>query len=1037
LKSNFYILFLLFCVRTGSVFAQDKIIAGTVTDDENGFLPGVSIVVKGTSTGTATDATGKFKISVPASGSTLVFSFIGFLSEEVVITNQADLTVSLAPDIKSLQEVVVTALGIERQAKTLTYATQTIKSTQLTEVRDANVINTLQGKIAGAYITQGSGGVGSGSRIVLRGNRTIQGTNNALIVVDGVPIDNTTYSTPTSDFGSVAGSDGASSINPDDIESTTILRGASAAALYGSQAANGVILITTKKGKDGTIAVDVNSGISVESAFALPRFQNRYGQGLGGLLISEVDKGASWGAAMTGQSYTNYLGKASTYSAQPDNVKDFFRTATSLNNSISITGGSSKTQTYLSYTNNALQGVLPGNDLMRHTVNLRLSNQISKRFSTDAKITFIAQDIKNKPRTGEENAPVIDAYQTPRSVSNADMKQFETTDNLGVPLPTPWPATLESIYQNPYWMLNRTSINENRNRLMGFLSAKYDITSWLNVQARVNLDKTFDKNEQMYSQGTKLWGTQAGGSYARQHVGITQKWFDIILSGQNKLGDNFNLDYRVGGILQDSQYELTGINPSGLNIPNKFNLAFGTTQSSVDDFSRTQTQSVFGQATLGYKDAIFLDASIRNDWSSTLPKPYSFQYPSVGVSAIISQLVQLPELFSFVKLNGSYAQVGSGAKPYLLRTNYSYSQGAGAGFISRDDIQAIGNLKPEITRSLEVGTDIRFLQNRIGFTFTYYKTNSINQLLELGLAPASGYARQYINAGDIQNSGIEVVINGTPVKTDNFTWDVTLNMGRNRNKIISLHPDIKQALLGGGFARSATPLVREGGSYGDLVASKWQTDAQGRYVVSAAGLPIVTGASEQVIGNFNPKMTLGFTNTFNYKGVSLRILVDGRVGGIAVSGTEMNLAFSGITEETATNREGNWVLDAVTATGEKNTVAINAEKFWTSPTVTGKRYGSGEFFAYDATNFRVREVSLGYSIPVPKNMFIKSAKLSLVARNLFWLYRGSSILDIPGLGKRKMWFDPDMNLGNGNFQGVEYGTLPSTRSLGLNLKLSF
>jgi hypothetical protein len=405
--------------------------------------------------------------------------------------------------------------------------------------------------------------------------------------------------------------------------------------------------------------------------------------------------------------------------------------------------------------------------------------------------------------------------------------------------------------------------------------------------------------------------------------------------------------------------------------------------------------------------------------------------------------------------------VGNGADPYLLQTNYSYSQGAGSGFISRDGTQAIGNLKPEITKSLEIGVDARFFSNRLGATITAYRTNSINQLLKLGLAPASGFSNQYINAGDIRNMGLEVVINGTAIKTDRLTWDLTLNMGLNRNKIVSLSPDIKTAFLSGGYGRSASPIVQEGGSYGDIVSYRWQKDAAtGQYLVGSqsnstsvseasvvsTGLPVAT-KEQELIGNFNPKMLLGFTNTFTFKGFSLRFLVDARLGGIAVSGTEMNLAFSGIPEVTAQKREGGWVLPGVTAgvagadgvtligAGKTNATAITAEQFW--QTVSGKRYGWGEFFAYDASNVRLRELSIGYGIPVPSNFFIKSARLSFVARNLFWIYRGSSILDIPGIGKRKMWFDPDMNLTNGNFQGVEYGTLPSNRSLGVNLKLSF
>jgi len=1050
---------LVLLLTVGALRAQDRPISGTVRDEQNQPIAGANVVIKNTTRGTTTNATGGFQLSVPAGNAVVTVSSVGYVSKDAALSaGQSELTVTLSTDDRVLGEVVVTALGIKREAKALSYATQSIRPAQINEVRDGNVLNTLQGKIAGAYITQGSGGPGTGSRIVLRGNRSIQGSNNALMVVDGVPINNSTFGQATSDFGSVANSDGASNVNPDDIENVTVLRGASAAALYGSQAANGVILITTKRGKAGRVSVDINSGVSVDKPFALPFVQNQYGQGVGGKLDPAV--GASWGAALTGQAYTNYLGQADTYSAQPNNIRDFFRTAVSLNNSISVSGGSERSQTYLSYTNNALQGTVPGNDLTRHTINLRLSNQISSKLSTDAKITYINQSVMNKPRTGEENAPVIDIYQIPRNVGLSTAQNYAAPNAFGLPTPTAWPSTLSSIYQNPYWLVNQTAINQSRDRLIGYVLARYQLTSFLSIQGRANLDKYFDKNEESYSQGTILWANQAGGKFSRNNIVNTQNWYDVLIEGKNKIGADLTLDYQAGGIIQDTRYQATNVLADGLNVPNRYNLNFGTNLSVGDDYSRVETQSLFGQASLAWRDAIFLNASLRNDWSSTLPKPYSFQYPSVGASVVLSDLLKLSGPLSFLKINGSYAQVGNGASPYLLQTNYSYSQGAANGFISRDGTQAIGNLKPEITKSVEIGIDARFLNNRIGFSVTGYKTNSINQLLQLGLAPASGFSSQYINAGDIRNMGLEVVINGTAIKTNDFSWDLTLNMGLNRNKIVSLSPDIKTAFLSGGYGRSASPIVQEGGSYGDMVAYRWQRDASGQFVtssqvvtapsgatsVASTGLPIAT-QNQEYIGNFNPKMLLGFTNTFTYKGFSLRVLVDGRVGGIAVSGTEMNLAFSGIPEVTAQQRDGGWVLPAVTAGvtgadgktveegGRTNTQAITAEQFW--QTVSGKRYGWGEFFAYDATNFRVRELSLGYTIPVPSNFFIKSARLSFVARNLLWIYRGKSLLDIPGIGKRTMWFDPDMNLSNGNFQGVEYGTLPSNRSLGLNLKLSF
>ncbi|HEX5172258.1 MAG TPA: SusC/RagA family TonB-linked outer membrane protein [Cyclobacteriaceae bacterium] len=1015
-------------------------ISGTVTEQSGAPMPGVSIVVKGTTVGTTTDTNGKYSIQVAGENDILIFSFIGYATQEVLVGSQTTINVTLLEDATQLSEVVVTALGIERQAKTLVYATQSVNPSQLTEVRDANnIMNSFQGKIANAQITQGSGGPGSGARIVLRGNRSIQGSNNALIVVDGVPINNDTRSAAGSDFGSVQSSDGASNINPDDIESVTILRGASAAALYGSAAGNGVIVITTKKGTKDKMSVTVNSGITAEQAFVLPDVQNKYGQGNAGILNTAV--GDSWGARMEGQAYTNHLGESRSYSSQSDNIKDFFRTGISLNNSIGVQGGSEKMQTYLSYTNNQVQGIVPDNDLTRHTINLRLSNQISKKLSTDAKITYISQDITNRPRTGEENAPVIDIYQAPRSMSLSDIKNFEYINNVGLPTPTPWPSTLSSIYQNPYWMINRTAIDQARNRVMGFVTAKYDILDNLSITGRANLDKTYDLDEQKYSQGTILWVSQPGGFYSRTNTTTTQQWYDVTLAGQQQLGSDLKLDYRAGAIFQDYLFDQSYAEANGLYIANKFSLGFAGTSSSSQSSTEVQTQSVFGQVSLAYKEVLFLEGSIRNDWDSRLPSPYSIPYPSVGLSGIISDMVALPGAISFLKLNANYAVVGNGGQAQVRTNTYSFSQGAGNGFLSRSATEAIPGIKFELVKNLEFGVDARFLDNRLGFTFTYYKSNSTNQLLKLSQPVATGYNDKYINAGDIQNSGIELVLNATPVKQGAFTWDLTFNLGINRNKIKELSPEIDIAYLSGnsGYARTATPVIQVGKGYGDMVSRKWQRDDNGNFVVDKnSGLPVAT-PTQEYLGSFMPKATMGLTNSITYKNFSLRLLIDGRSGGVILDGTEMNLAFSGISAVTEKNREEGWNLGGVDAEGNAVNQPVTAQQFWTagSESTSGKRYGIGEFFAYDATNFRIRELSIGYNIPVPANFFIKSARFSLVARNLAWIYRGSSLLDIPGLGKRKLQIDPDMSLGNGNWQGVQYGSLPSTRSLGCNLNLTF
>lgn len=587
-------------------------------------------------------------------------------------------------------------------------------------------------------------------------------------------------------------------------------------------------------------------------------------------------------------------------------------------------------------------------------------------------------------------------------------------------------------------MINNTSLNETRDRLQGFVSAKYQITDWLNVVGRANLDRTFDRLEEKYFQGTLLWATQAGGKYVKNNIITTQKWFDVIFEGNNKITENLKVNYHAGAIFQDSRYNRDLSTADGLNVANKFSLNFATNPSFSSLGTEVQTQSAFGQLNFSYKDALFLDASIRNDWDSRLPSPYTFLYYSVGGSAILSELMTLPASVSFLKASLSYAEVGNGGQFNLLKTSYAYGQGAGNGFLTRSAILPFPDLQPEIVKSIEAGIEARFLDNRLGFTLTYYKSNSFNQLLTISLPRATGYSSKYINAGNIQNQGLELVLNATPLKSHDFYWDIALNLALNRNKVKELSSDIKTIYLAGGFGRSGTPVVKEGGSYGDLLACQWQKDSKGVYEVTAAGKPLgtdISGGEQGYIGNFNPKETLGMTNIFGYKAFSLRVLIDGRIGGVMVSGTEMNLAFSGITEGTVEHREGGWSLGGVSAAGQPVSAAITAQDFW--QTASGKRYGIGEFFTYDATSFRVREISLGYDIPVGTKFFIKDARFSAVARNLFWLYRGKSVLDIPGLSKRKMWFDPDMSLGNGNYQGVEYGTLPSTRSLGFNLKLTF
>lgn len=1035
--------FLLVCCSMA--FAQGQTITGKVSEESNkNPLPGSTITIKDTRKSVTAGPDGTFSIQAPAGPVTLIISSIGFATKQVVAHAGVPLDILLATDTKQLGEVVVTALGIVQQKKSLAYATQTVPTQQLTEVRPTdNFMTGLNGKVANLIVTQGSGGLGSGTSIILRGNRDISGANNALIVVDGVPWLNTTFSTAGNDFGALQTSDGASELNADDIESMTILRGATAAALYGTEAGNGAIVITTKKGHAGHFNVFVNSGIGFERPFALPRFQNTYGQGNSGAIATDSSQsGASWGAKMTGQNYIDYLYKQNTYTAQPNNVKDFFNTGLSLNNSVGIAGGTDRMQAYFSYTNNYAKGIVPNNDLNRHNLDFRISGQITPKLTYDAKATYINQIINGKPRDGEENSPTFDAYQMPRSMKIADARNYQYVTNVGIPAPTNWPATLNSIYQNPYWMLNNTFISEARQRVVGFVALKYAITPWLSVRGSADLDRTDDELDQKYMQGTLLWATNAGGAFNTTALTSEQRWFDFMVDGHNNLAKDLKIEYQAGTIRKDVTFNQKDAGSNGLNVTNKFSLNFASNPAISQNGSESLIQAVYGHAKIGWKNAIYLDGTLREDWGSTLPKPYRYSYPSLGLSAVISELVTLPQAISFLKVSGTFAAVGNGGIPYLLNNTLTYDQGAGNGSIQRGSTYPIPNLIPEQVHSYEGGFEIGFLQDRINLQANYYHSNTYNQLFTIPVPVATGYANQYINAGNIENHGIEITVNATPVKNRDFSWDLSFNMSLNRNKVISLLPNIQSFNLGGADARSAQPEIRVGGSFGDLYSYVWLKNTKGQYEVQSSGTTIgaplttyITNDTLRKIGNYNPNELMGLTNTFNYKRFSLRFLVDGRVGGTMVSGTEMNLSFDGITKNTLAYREGGLNLGGVDANGAPVSTSITAQQFW--QTASGLRYGVGQFFAYNATSFRLRELSIGYDIPIRNTTVIKSLKFSAVARNLFWLYRGSTELDVPGIGKRKMWFDPDVANGNGVFQGVEYGAIPSTRTLGFNLKATF
>jgi|GEM_PF-291173 len=994
-------------------------IHGTVYD-----IDGVSPVIGATVSWvnnksiTQTDIDGKFMLPYFENDQLMVMS-LGYTSKKINIQKGInDLRITLAPSQKNkLDEVVITAMGIMREKKRLSYDVQTIEGSKISEVRDGtgNVLSGLNGKVSGLEVTPAAGGAGSAVKIMLRGPRSITGSNNPLVVLDGVPISaGPAGSQPTDENGGYAGSDGAMNINADDIESINVLKGGAAAALYGGAGQNGALIITTKKGFKGPLSINYNGGINYQSPNLLMRYQNKYGRGNGG--ITAPTSGFSWGAP------------AATYA---DNVASFFQNAATINNSINFSGGSSSVQAYASYTNNYVQGIVHGNELNRNTLNTRVTGKIADKLTADVKVTYMDQKIKNKPKTGEIGT-FLNAYIMPRDMSKDERRNFESFDDYGQPVPTPWPTSNPSIYMNPEWFTHRTSVNEFRKRATILGSLKYDFAEWLNIQARYSMDQLTDRSNNSYYDKTVVLAPQAGGQYIESYAQSASQYADLLLSGNKDFLKDFSVNYNLGASISVGNSNGASSTANGLTIPNKFYLQYGSSPATSSSIGRSNTQALFATAQLGFKNYLFLDGTFRTEWQAYLPAPYNFSYPSVGLTAILSDAFKLPSWISFAKVRGAYTVVGNGGSAYITDQYYTYAPGGGKGFISRDGTKPIPDLKPELSPGLEFGTDWSFFNDRISLALSVYKTNSINQLFSIQLPPTSGYSNQWINAGNVENKGIEFAIYAMPLKINDFSWTTNINFSKNTNKIIELSPEIKETKLSGS-ERLATIGIREGGSYGDIYGQTWAKNESGQHLVDDKGLPIIE--QDQKVGSVLPDFMAGWSNTFKYKNISLSVLIDGRVGGMVVSGTDAYLGYYGLASYTEAFRDGGLILDAVHKDGSGNTTAIDAETFWTTVSQSG-RAAYTEFFTYDATNFRVREIALGYTFNL-KNKLLHAARVSLVGSNLFFLYRGNAILDIKGMPDRKIPIDPEVGLGAGNSQGLESGTPPISRSIGLNFKLFF
>ena len=997
--------------------ADNSTVRGRVVDVSGEPLIGATIREKGGTRGTVTDIEGNFILSVPDSA-VLQVSFVGYESIEVSVGGRKTLEIQLRENTVMLDNVIITALGLEKKEASLAYSIQKVKGEELTRMKEVNMITALAGKAAGVQINKNSSGIGGSAKVSLRGIRSASGDNQPLYVIDGVPMLNIgteqAYSAigGTANAGNRDGGDGISNLNPEDVESISILKGAPAAALYGSQAANGVILITTKKGNTaGQRNIYFSTGLTFDKAFSLPKMQNCYG-------VSDVVD--SWGEK--------------AYLPISNELNDFFRTGLTSITSVSVNYGNEKIQTYFSYANTTGRGIVDKNQLTKHNINLReTAVMFNQRLKLDGNVNVMRQIVKNKPVSGGFYMnPLVGLYRFPRGEDLSYYKDnyeiYDPERKLGI---QNWHTFTEDFEQNPYWIQNRIQSKETRMRSIISLSANLRINSWLTVQARGSVDYISDKMRQKFYASTAPALCGANGRYIEMDYQETLIYGDVMAMGKRKWED-FTLDVAIGGSINDKNVNSTRYDSknASLKYANVFNLAniVMNGSASIDQKidSRRQLQSVFGTAQVGYQDKVFLDLTARNDWASTLAytshEKSGFFYPSAGLSFLIDKWIQLPEWISFAKLRGTYSKVGNDIPQFI--TN-SVSHITAGGELQANDAAPFKEMEPEMTHSVEVGTEWRFFQSRLGFNLTYYRTNTHNQFFKLPALAGDMYAYRYVNAGDIQNRGWELTVDATPVLTPDFTWKTSLNFSSNRNKIKELHEELKELVYGpSSFSSSYAMKLVKGGSIGDIYGKAFVRDAEGNIVYQTEGdhkgLPAVEGEGNTIkVGNANPRFIMGWNHTFYYKGFSLYFLLDWRYGGKILSQTQAEMDLYGVSQVTALARDRGYV----TLEGQQ---IDNVKGFYKN--IVGGRAGVTEYYMYDATNLRLREVSLNYTFPkkwMQKTKVLKDLQLAFVARNLCFLYK-------------KAPFDPDLVLSTGNDnQGIEVFGMPTTRSLGFTVKCEF
>lgn len=1025
---------LLLSAITISAYAQQKV-TGTVTEKSGLPIPGVSVTEKGTKNGSSTNGDGKFTISVKP-GAILTFTSIGLSTKEVAVGQSATLTVILQDDEKVLNEVVVTALGIKREKKSLGYAMQEVKGESLVEAREPNLVNALSGKVAGLQITRSSNGPGGSSKITLRGNNSLTGNNQPLIVVDGVPMDNFTgtdnndFSNPKLDMGN-----GLSDINAEDIESMSVLKGPSAAALYGSRAGNGVILITTKSGKaQNGLGITVSSSVGIETIFTNPKFQNSFGQGTLGL--TDKASGSSWGPKIEGQDVENWNSSKSPIQAY-DNVPNYFQKGVSLNQSVSLQQQYKSTSVYTSFNRTDDKGMTPGTKLTRTNLLARAVSKFGKddRWTADTKVQYNNTTVNNRPMGGARDENMFRTiYMLPRSM---DIRNFSgATNDQNNML---WFGGSNQI--NPYWS-NRFSTNEDsRDRFIMNASLKYEFNSWLNAEIKAGADMyNTDANAKVYA-GSPI---VKNGRYSVDRRDFTETNFSTLITARkDNLYSKFGGSLTLGGNLMSQKSTGLGANSGEFVVPNFFSINNGVGKVTItEEFKRKKINSVYGSGQLNWDQYAFVDVTFRNDWSSALSKAKrSYFYPSVSASLVFSDMIgkvggTLPSWMTFGKVRASYAQVGNDLPAYELYNTYVISKDPNdKTTAARNKVLYNPDVQSELIKSFEVGAEMRFFNGRIGFDAAYYKTNATRQLIEIPMDPMSGYEKRKVNAGDIENKGFEVMVDAKILASQNsLNWNMMVNYSRNTNKVNLLTPDITQYRLGG--YDDVYILAAANQKYGEIYGSKFlrvedtNSPFYGQMVLTGEGLP-QRGEQFARLGNQQASGLLGVTNSFAYKGIGLSFLFDARFGGQIFSATNYALQRNGTAEVTAKNglRE-DMVVPGVILVGGKyvqNTTAVTPERYWTTVGGYGN-LGITEANMYDATNIRLRNVQLSYDLPrkmLTKTPFQK-VKVGLSCNNV-WLITG----DMNGV-------DPETIYATGsNATGFENISAPTSRTYLFNLTLGF